>query len=80
MQANEAIIVAKTRELEELQQGESDSKKRAEASLQVEINDLLEQEELKWKQCAKEDWLRNGDRNTRYYHACASQKKREKYH
>jgi hypothetical protein len=44
--------------------------------LKEEIHGIMEQEELKWKQCAKEEWLRNGDRNTKYYHACASQKRR----
>jgi hypothetical protein len=76
---NEALIAAKTRELTVIQQGEIDPDKRAEADLQVEIHSLLEHEELKWKQHAKEDWLRNGDCNTKYYHACASKKKKEKH-
>jgi 23S rRNA maturation mini-RNase III len=44
-----------------------------EAALKEDLNSLLEQEELKWKQRAKENWLKNGDRNIKYFHACANQ-------
>jgi hypothetical protein len=47
-----------------------------EAPIKEELHALLEQEELKWKQWAKENWLKFGDRNTKYYHACGNQKKR----
>jgi hypothetical protein len=45
-----------------------------EKELRVALQGLLEQEEVKWKQRAKETWLKFGDRNTKYYHACANQK------
>jgi hypothetical protein len=44
--------------------------------LQSEINNILEKEDLKWKQLAKEHWLKLGDKNTKYYHACVNQKRR----
>ena len=37
---------------------------------------LLDQENLRWKQCAKADWLKGGDRNTKYYDACANYRKK----
>ncbi|XP_059428542.1 uncharacterized protein LOC132162311 [Corylus avellana] len=49
---------------------------RLSEALKEEINGLLEQEELKWRQRAKENWLRDGDRNNKYFHACANQRRR----
>jgi hypothetical protein len=42
--------------------------KRVKQELQI----VLDHENLKWKQRAKAEWLKNGDQNTKYYHACAN--------
>jgi hypothetical protein len=74
--APDNLIKEKTCALEKIQgeEGVRDSEKEDE--LKLEIQNLMEQEEATWKQRAKEDWLRGGDRNTRYFYACATQKKK----
>jgi len=52
-----------------LQSNESPTVASQIRSLQREIDDLLEFEDMKWKQRAKQHWLRNGDRNTAFYHS-----------
>lgn len=54
---------------------EGDGLRSAEQKLKEAIHGSMEEEDLKWKQRAKEEWLCNGGRNTRYYHACATQRK-----
>lgn len=39
----------------------------------------MDQEDLKWKQRAKRNWFREGDRNTKFFHACASQKRKKNF-
>ncbi|KAL4340570.1 hypothetical protein GQ457_08G000230 [Hibiscus cannabinus] len=39
-----------------------------EADLLIELEHLLDQEELLWKQKSRSDWISQGDRNTSYFH------------
>jgi hypothetical protein len=53
-----------TRRLGILQSQEYPGKLRQIASLQAEINSLLEMEDLRWRQRAKRNWFQKGDKNT----------------
>ena len=44
--------------------------------LRREINALLDDEEIYWGQRAKAHWLREGDKNTSFFHAQASERRK----
>ncbi|KAL3812349.1 hypothetical protein ACJIZ3_013617 [Penstemon smallii] len=45
--------------------------------LTMELEDILDKEEKMWQQRAKAHWMREGDRNTRYFHSRASGRKKK---
>ncbi|KAL4367315.1 hypothetical protein GQ457_05G009200 [Hibiscus cannabinus] len=47
-----------------------------ELTLKAELYEVLEQEESLWIQKSRCKWIRDGDRNTKYFHACARSRKR----
>ncbi|KAL9683131.1 hypothetical protein QQ045_014947 [Rhodiola kirilowii] len=50
-----------------------------EARLSEELDEWLEREEIRGRQRARAERLKNGDRNTAYFHARASQRKRRNH-
>jgi hypothetical protein len=43
------------------------------------LENLLDQSDLMWRQRTKTEWLRGGDRNTKYFHACANARKKSNF-
>jgi hypothetical protein len=70
----------KEQELLTLQMQDPGAGREEERQVRDEIHSLLEQdsEDVKWKQRAKENWLKYGNRNTKFFHASANKKKKQK--
>lgn len=47
-----------------------------EKDLRKELEVVLDNEELLWKQKARNDWITNGDRNTKYFHSQVYKRRR----
>jgi hypothetical protein len=67
-------ICQKAHDLAQLPIDSSRKNIEAEHQLKDGLHTLLEEEDLKWRQRAKENWLKHGDRNTKLFHACANQR------
>jgi exonuclease III len=68
----EKEVRTKTKRLAKLQLNECQETMGQIKQLTGEIDCLLEQEDTKWKQRAKQNWYQNGDRNTPFFHAWAN--------
>jgi hypothetical protein len=72
----EKAIKKKTKELEDLQLRERPGQWMEIKWLKDEIEFLMNQEDTKWKQRAKQNWYLYGDRNTPFFHAWADHRRR----
>ena len=48
-------------------------------TLRRDLNVLLDKESRMWRQRARTQWLAKGDKNTKYFHAVATQRKRKNF-
>jgi hypothetical protein len=48
-------------------------------TLRKRLNSLFEKEEKMWRQHSRSLWLANGDRNTKYFHSRATQRRRRNH-
>ena len=71
-------IQKKRRALSELVVQNRDGSRGNEVNkLRKEINELLDNEEIMWHHKAKTQWLGFGDRNTKYFHSMASERRKK---
>ena len=57
--------------------GLTNDMRKEQKELRLQLDFLLKQQESKWKQISKDRKIREGDLNTRYYHAKANGRKRK---
>jgi hypothetical protein len=69
-------IKRKTPLLEELKRRENPTLIAEIKTLQAELDELLAREDIQWKQRAKQSWYQSGDRNTKYFHTWANQRRK----
>jgi hypothetical protein len=62
--------------LEELQRRENPALIADIKTLQAKLDELLAHEDIRWKQRAKQSWYQGGDRNTKYFHTWANQRRK----
>ncbi|XP_035546588.1 uncharacterized protein LOC118348634 [Juglans regia] len=69
-------LAEKSELLKELQKNEGSHNIATIKVLQKEIGVLLETEDVKWRQRAKVNWYQLGDKNTKFFHSCANERRK----
>jgi hypothetical protein len=75
----EQRITSLNKEILELQGTHGMPNRELLKQLQTEANSLIAQEDLHWRQRSKELWLKCGDKNTKFFHVCATHRKRKNF-
>ena len=75
--SSKTLLQEKQKQLEDLCSLNSVDHLDAIKGLKVDINNLLHQEELFWRQRSRSIWLPAGDKNTKFFHQRASQRRRK---
>jgi hypothetical protein len=70
------LLKHKSKNLLELQRNNRPNQVDSIKQIHKDIDDILEREDVKWKQRAKHNWYRQGDRNTQFFHAWANHKRK----
>lgn len=71
------VIREKIEILKKLQEVKGSQNAKMVRNLQKKMVQLLEQEDIRWWQRAEANWYQSGDRNTKFLHMCATQRKEE---
>ncbi|XP_075674939.1 uncharacterized protein LOC142644147 [Castanea sativa] len=67
-------------QLDRLNEAELTEASKAEfLSLSKRMDELLQKQEIYWAQRSRINWMKHGDRNTKFFHAKASQRQRKNY-
>ncbi|XP_071909652.1 uncharacterized protein [Coffea arabica] len=64
------------RKIQELKESAVQGKSREMAELKLKLSSAYKAEEIFWPQKARSKWLKEGDKNTTYFHACVKTRRK----